>query len=172
MKKTFFLLAAVLFLLPGGCGYRIGSLMHPQIKSIAVAPVVNETVVYNVAGNLRSLLCERFMTDGSLKLLNESKADCILYARVLDVSYSEIGWTSNRIDEDSNFQPEFWQVNVKVEFSVILPGRAAPLISKRTVTGNSWFESNVDLEEARNNGVKQGLFDAAKQIVDATTEAW
>ena len=68
LPRTLFLL---LFLLLGGCGYQVGSLMHPQVKTVAVAPVVNETVAYNVAAEMRGLLCECFITDGSLKLVDE-----------------------------------------------------------------------------------------------------
>ena len=64
-------LAAFLLVVCGGCGYRVGSLMHPQIKTVAVAPVQNETVEYNLTAQVRNLLCERFMVDGSLKLVDE-----------------------------------------------------------------------------------------------------
>ena len=73
-------LAAFLLVVCGGCGYRVGSLMHPQIKTVAVAPVQNETVEYNLTAQVRNLLCERFMVDGSLKLVDEKEADCIVYA--------------------------------------------------------------------------------------------
>lgn len=81
-------LAAFLLVVCGGCGYRVGSLMHPQIKTVAVAPVQNETVEYNLTAQVRNLLCERFMVDGSLKLVDEKEADCIVYARVTDVRFS------------------------------------------------------------------------------------
>ena len=68
-------LAAFLLVVCGGCGYRVGSLMHPQIKTVAVAPVQNETVEYNLTAQVRNLLCERFMVDGSLKLVDEKEAD-------------------------------------------------------------------------------------------------
>ena len=44
MKHILIAAAALLLPILSGCGYRIGSLMHPQINSIAIAPVVNETV--------------------------------------------------------------------------------------------------------------------------------
>ena len=63
-----------LVLLCGGCGYHVGSMMHPQVKSIGVAPVVNDTAFFNCASQLRSMLCETFMTDGSLKLKDVKSA--------------------------------------------------------------------------------------------------
>ena len=161
----------VLALFLTGCGYRIGFMGHPQISSLAVAPVTNETLIYNAAGNLRALLCERIVTDGTYKLLSESKADCILTARVVSAEFSQVSWSSSNDDEDE-FLPEYYRVNVKVEYSLILPGRVKPLIGPDSVTGTAMFDHVVDLETARRNGVKQALWDASKKIVDACAEAW
>lgn len=168
--KEVFLFVLLAFLLTG-CGYRIGFMGHPQINSLAVAPVVNETLIFNAAGNLRASLCERIVTDGTYKLLSESKADCILNARVVDAVFSQVSWSSDDNDEDE-FLPDYYRVTVKVQYSVILPGRVKPLIGPATVTGTAMFDHIVDLETARRNGVKQALWDASKKIVDACTEAW
>jgi hypothetical protein len=169
IKTTFLFMVLALFLT--GCGYRIGFMGHPQISSLAVAPVTNETLIYNAAGNLRALLCERIVTDGTYKLLSESKADCILTARVVSAEFSQVSWSSSNDDEEE-FLPEYYRVNVKVEYSVILPGRVKPLIGPDSVTGTAMFDHVVDLETARRNGVKQALWDASKKIVDACAEAW
>ena len=59
-----------------------------------------------------------------------------------------------------------------MEFSVIIPGRAKPLIGPRVVTGTAQFVSDADLENARLNGMRQALFDAARSVVSNLTEAW
>lgn len=158
-----------LVLLLGGCGYQVGSLMHPQVKTVAIAPVVNETVAYNVAAEIRGLLCECFMTDGSLKLVDEKEADCIVYARVLSIAFSEVNWSTVN---DDQFVPNEWQVKMTVEFSVIIPGSARPLISTRTVTGSADFQTGPDMYIGRRNGIRQAGYDAAKQLVSAVTEGW
>lgn len=166
LSRSVFLFLALLL---GGCGYQVGSLMHPQVKTIAVAPVVNETVAYNVTAELRGLLCECFMTDGSLKLVGEKEADCIVYARVLNIAFSEVNWST--VDDDL-FVPNEWRVAMTVEFSVIIPGSAKPLISKRTVTGSADFQTGPDMYIGRRNGIRQAAYDASKQLVSAVTEGW
>ena len=76
------LLSAVLLsaLLLPGCGYHLGSIAHPQIKTVAVADVKNETYEVMAATLLRNILTERFQFDNSLKLTSMDKADCIVYA--------------------------------------------------------------------------------------------
>ena len=163
-------LFSVLFLL-GGCGYKIGFLKHPQISSAAVAPVTNETLLYNASATLRALLCERIMNDGTYKLQREDQADCIIHTKVRKASFSEISWNSDD-DENGEFLPNHYRVSVELEYAVIMPVKVKPIIGPAKVTGEAMFDNMIDLETARRNGVKQALWDGSKKIVDAMTEAW
>lgn len=171
MKKiTFSLLFCAAFLLTG-CGYKFGSLSHPQLQSIAIAPVTNDTLAYNAAAVLRGMLSERVTTDGSLKLKSKGKADCVLYAKITDVKYSALDFGTTALGDDTYLANE-WRCTVTVEFSVVIPGRGAPLISNRTVTGTSDFITGPDLETSRQSGMRQAFFDASKKIVSNVVEGW
>lgn len=175
MKRNIVLAAVMLFaFLCGGCGYRIGSIMHPQIKSIAVAPVQNETLEFNLTAQVRNLLCERFMTDGSLKLVDEAEADCIVYARIVDVKYSEVSWAESTRAEDGEdiLLPNEWSVTLSIEYSVVIPGRVQPLVPARVATGTANFQTGPDQLTGRMNGVRQAAYAAAKQVVASVTEGW
>ena len=152
-----------------GCGYRIGSLMHPQIQSIAIAPVTNDTVAYNLAPQVRGLLCETFQQDGSLQLRRESNADCILYGRVTSIKFSNSTWSSAYDDE--NFVPTQWTVKVTIEYTVVIPGELKPL-AKGKATGEATFMTGADMEAGRANGIRLAAFDAAKKVVHQVTEGW
>ena len=168
MKRMFSALAAFLAVAFSGCGYSIGPIGHPQLKTIAVAPVVNETLSYNAAAQMRNLLCECFTKDGTMKLVSLPKADCILYAKVTKVTIKESKWSSN----DDKFQPNEFNCSVSVSYSVILPGRGKPLISQRSASGSSLFSTGPDLEASRINGMRQAMYEASKTIVADITEAW
>lgn len=168
MKNLFPALAVALAAVLSGCGYALGPIGHPQLKTIAVAPVINETLHYNAAAQMRNLLCECFTTDGTMKLVSLSKADCIIYAKVTHVKFSEASWSSDK----DKFQPNEFNCSVTVTYSVVLPGRGKPLISQRSVSGKSVFSSGPDLEASRINGMRQAMFEASKTIVADITEAW
>ncbi len=72
----------LVFLSTSSCGYRVGSLMHPQIKTVAIADVKNETTEVLASAIMRKLLAERFQFDNSLKIVSLDKADCIVYCRI------------------------------------------------------------------------------------------
>lgn len=63
MRVAALMMLTLLLACVSGCGYRVGSLMHPQIRDRSRSrPVVNETIAYNVSAEVRGLLCEAFMT--------------------------------------------------------------------------------------------------------------
>jgi hypothetical protein len=152
-----------------GCGYRIGGMGHPQLKSVAIAPVINDTLAYNAAANMRGQLAERFQVDGTMKLTGMSQADCIVYARITNIKLWEIDSSSSN---DDDFLPNQWGVSLTVEFSVVIPGQAKPLIDKRKATGSAEFMSGPDIEISRNYAIKQACYSAAKDLVSQVTEAW
>ena len=169
MKKVFIAMTALLLPILGGCGYRIGSLMHPQINSIAIAPVINETVSYNVAPQVRSLLCEAFQQDGSLQLKRESDADCILYARVIKIGFKESSWSSTY--NDDLYVPIEWTADIDIEYTVVIPGELKPLFSGK-VSGKATIMTGADMETGRVSGIRQAAYDAARHIVTNVTEGW
>lgn len=171
MKRRIFsalLTSALLFIT--GCGYHWGSIMHPQVKSIAIAPVVNETTAYNVASDMRMMLAEQFTLDGSLELTSLETSDCILETRVLSVKFTEID--DDSYDASVIYRPSEWRVEVEAEFRVIIPGVREPLIKPRKVTGRALFKSQADMETNRIQATRMACSEAAKLIIIYTTEAW
>ncbi|MBN2641622.1 MAG: hypothetical protein JXR78_08220 [Victivallales bacterium] len=153
-----------------GCGYQLGSLMHPQVKSIAISQVTNDTLFPYVSSEMRGALAEAFCVDGSLKVKNISTADCILHCKVTSISISEIAKTST--DDDRIFRAAEWRVTLAAEFVVIIPSMKDPLIAKRTVAGTADFQGFGDYNTMMRQGIRQAAFEAAKQMVEYTTEAW
>ncbi len=171
MKKLFLLvLPMMMSMLLAGCGYQIGYIGHPQLKTIAIAPVINETLVYNAAPQARTALVERFQTDGTLKVVDEKKADCIVYAKISSCSYQQISWSSTTSDKD--LQPDQWSATVAITYSVLIPGQAQPLVKNETASGSAVFTSGPDMEISRSYAIQQAVFNAAKNVVIQVTEAW
>jgi hypothetical protein len=153
-----------------GCGYHMGSLMHPQIKTIAVGPVKNDTLEPYGSAAMRGALCEQFMRDGSLKVASLEKADCILYGRITEVKTN--GTMEDSTDNGQTYRAAMWTATVTFEFEVVVPGRKKPLVGKRIVSGTAQFQVMVDQNTTRRRGLKQACADAARQAVIYTVEAW
>jgi hypothetical protein len=162
--------SAILLFSLAGCGYKMGSIMHPQVKSIAVAPITNDTLEPFASAYMRGALCEKFQFDNSLKLKQLETADCILYGKIIEVKTTAT--MEDSVDNQQTYRAAEWRVAVIFEFVVMVPGRKKPLISKRRVSGSAKYQVAADQAVTRRRGVQQACRDAAEQAVVYTTEAW
>ena len=169
--RIFFLFSVMLMLVPlSGCGYHVGSITHPQIKTVAIADVKNETYEVLASAVLRNLLAERFQFDNSLKLTSMEKADCIVYTRVIGVRNSSITWHTT--DKVESYRSNEYSLDVRVEFTVLRPGYGQPLVRRRFANASSTYLFSHDPAIGRASALKQCMLRIANQIVSATTEAW
>jgi outer membrane lipopolysaccharide assembly protein LptE/RlpB len=154
-----------------GCGYHVGaSMMHPQIKTIAIAPVKNDTLEPNVSAEMRGMLSEQFCIDGSMKVKSMEKADCIIYCVVTKVETTSTQEDST--NNQMNYRPAEWTVQVTAQFTVIIPGRAKPLLATRAETGSAIYQVLADHDISRRRGIQMACREAAENIVVDVTEAW
>ena len=153
------------------CGYyHMGSMMHPQIKTIAISTIRNDTREPLLTELARTQIAARFQSDNSLKLVSKEEADCILYVRIVSVTNSMLRYNPGY--EEDEYRPAEFRVNLSAEMEVLIPGRSEPLIRKRTVAGGANYQYNVDPQVGRYYGLRQACYDLAGQIVEYTTEAW
>jgi outer membrane lipopolysaccharide assembly protein LptE/RlpB len=172
VKLRFLILfmGTALFLLLSGCGYQFGHFMHPQVKSIAIAPLKNETLAYNVPAVLRNRLTEAFMRDGALKVKSLREADCILYARVTKITYRET--TPASFDDEITYRPMEWRIIMTAEFTIIIPGNKEPLIKLQKISADAIFQVQADYFVNRERGIEQCSWHLARLITQQVTEAW
>ena len=112
LKNRIFPAALMLFALVflSSCGYHMGTMMHPQIKTVAIAEVRNETREVLAGTIMRKQLAERFQFDNSLKITTPEKADCIVMCRILNIRNIGVVWKST--DEDMTFRPSEFSITV------------------------------------------------------------
>ncbi|MBN2449746.1 MAG: hypothetical protein JXR77_05115 [Lentisphaeria bacterium] len=170
-------LLAALALGGGGCAYRWGSVMHPQIRSLAVGSFDNETRDAAATALLRDSLSEAISTQAGLMLAQPAAADAIVEGRILNLRQEPLARAKVRDertarDDSDEYQTVLYRLQASVEFRVRIPGREQPFIETRRVTGQAdlgnWPDQNVFQADA----LDRALDDAARQIVAIVTEAW
>lgn len=169
-KQALLTIAVLLASFGGGCGYHMGSLMHPQIKTIAIGPVKNETIAPFLSAYMRQALCEQFQFDSSLKLKGLKEADCVLYGKVTKIETR--GVKEDSYDNLQTYRASEWQVTVTFEFVVAIPGKDKLMVNNRVVSGTAQFQVMADQAVTKVRGFQQACRDAAEQAVVYTTEAW
>lgn len=175
MTKTHLLLRALLIpalaVLASGCGYHVGSLAHPQLKTVAIAPVSNDTTLLYASSIMRNELCERFMIDGSYKLVDMDEADLIVFVKINGYGIDASGSSSYDAGRGV-YMPSTWAITLNATVSVSIPGRAAPLVNSANISRTGRYQNNIDILISQQAGVKQACYLIAGDIVSMTTEAW
>ena len=161
--------ALLMMFVLAGCGYKVGFVKHPQLDSIAVAPVINETEIYNAASDMRMLMSEVIMQDGTFKLGDLRRADAILYMTVQNIAFAESSRAT--VKNKLEYRPDEWRVRVNISYKLIIPGQGKPLLSGRK-EGDVLFQAGADVENGRLRAVRQACFIAAQKIVRSIAEGW
>ncbi len=170
-KRFLFIVSGVFCcLLFCSCGYHMGSMMHPQVKTIAIADIRNDSKEPLLTPVMRAQLAEQFQFDGSLELTDKESADCVLYCRISKVDSRSVRDASS--DGQLTYRPAEFRATIVCNFTVIIPGRSEALIPMREVSGSGDYQYETDSQLGRLAGLKIAAFNASRLIVQYTTEAW
>ena len=164
-------------LLSSGCQYHVGSVMHPQVSSIAVGVIANDTGEPSFSSILRGQLSEQFMRDGSLRLTDVGKADAVVEGEIVKyrtrkLARSEVREDRARDEDSDAYQTVIYRAEVFVTYRVRVPGYETPLLKDVRVTGTADFSRFPDMIIPRQAAFRQALNDAALQICSSVTEGW
>ena len=165
-----------LLLLAGCSGYHAGSLMHPQIKTLAVGEFRNDTEEAFLTAALRQKLADAFTVDGSVRVVAPEAADVVVRGTIKQIGVQSIA--SHRLAENvrdgnrDNYQTQIYRVSVEVAWELVLPNRRRPVLDSRPAKGAAEFSSLPDFHVARNEALRRALADAAEQIRNGVVEGW
>ena len=162
-----------LALLCGCAHYQIGAAGDPTLNTIRIGRIHNATDEPGLNAWLRGEFAAGFMRDGSMSVVNDSTADCILNATVTDYQLHQIGQTETASnDRDQRLaRTVIWAVDVQIEYTI---DRAdgSTYIETTTAKGRAEFSEIIDLGVVRKDGLRQAVYDAAGQIVADATAPW
>ena len=85
MKNSLLILSLLSTLIFTACsGYKVGDIMHPQIKTIGIGKIQNVTDQPRLSVFMIEKLKERFMQDASVKVVPVAEADIIITGKITD----------------------------------------------------------------------------------------
>ena len=171
LKNKLLLSLIFLFLLVGCSGYKVGRLMHPQIKTIAIGKIKNTTDQPRLALFMKEKLKERLMQDASLKVVPESEADIIITGKITRYETRARGRThqDEREDEDGFFATIF---RTYISFKYEVKTRKGWDVAEGHVTEGADFTEIIDQLEEKRNALKRAAYEVSKVVVYEITEAW
>jgi len=165
---------AVALLLSGCQSYRSGSLMHPQVRSVALGVFENRTDQPDAGTVVRGAVARQFTADGSVRLADRRRADTLLVGRVLAFRTERVAVAKRRSERDRDrdeYQSTLFRAQLTVEFELHLSsGRT--VLDTRQVVGETEFSPLPDLSVARREALRHAANAVAVKLVAGVTEAW
>ncbi len=161
------LAALILGLLPGCAGYRLGSMLPDDIKSVYVPTFINQSKEPLLETETTRATIEEFQKDGSLTVAPPESADAELEVTLMEYALTPIAY---RRDQKSTTQ----EYRMTIYASVILKRRSdGSVISKNPrVKGETTFDMIGDLSSSKLRVLPQAAADLAHNIVERVVESW
>jgi hypothetical protein len=153
-------------MLSGCAGYRLGSNLPPDIRSIAVPVFVNETGQPLLETMTTSAAIQEFQKDGSLRILPRDQADSVIEVKLTKYALSPLRY---RHDQTTTAQEYRLTITADVKF-VKLGDRK--ILSQTKVEGYADFAALADLPGEQRAALPKASEDLAHRIVKVVVEAW
>ena len=169
-RNNFLILLAALIL--SGCGYNVGYISHPQIKTVGIGKIKNLTDEPRLASYMREKLKERFIVDGSIKFVSSDKADIIINGSITGYNVKTSGSVSSdqREDDAVGFFATIYRTTINFEYDV--KTRKQWDVQSAKVSGYADYTELIDQQEEKRNSLKRAAYEVSKQVVSNITEAW
>lgn len=160
----------LLVFLISGCGYHMGNMGNPQIETIGIAPVQNDTYFPDASQYMRQALAEKFQFDGNYKVTDIKDSDAILYGII-----KEVETTAADIRTETGgvtFMTQTFSINITFKFTVVIPGKKDPFIPSTVITKSAEYSVPIDHFISKKQGLRQASARVAKEVVWNCTERW
>ena len=140
-----------------------GSSIPRHIKTIAVPLFEDQTSEFQIKEKLTDFVIDEITRDNSLKIVNESQADAIVYGTIVSISDQAHTY-------DQNEQVESYRVWISVQVEVKDVKNATNMWKE---TWRQWGEYTIDpTSDARLMGIEDALKKIAEDVLTKTVSGW
>ena len=154
------------------CGYTQEARLPSGIKTIAVSTFKNEIppkeqFAYRpgLEIELTNAIIDRFIFDGNLKVVDESKADAVLEGSI--ITYEQEGVRFDRLESI-----EEYRLFLVVKFKLTDRRTQQVIIEEPNFSGRAEFFISRSPNAVRRTAANSATFDLARNLVDRIVEEW
>lgn len=166
-KIPYLLTIASMALLTGCAGYRLGSMLPPDVKSVCIPTFINRTTEPLIQMRATDATIAAIQKDGSLTVVDREVADSILKVTLTDYKLEPVGFEKNDSDTANQYRA------VLTASIVLTKRRTGEVIAEApAVQGQKVFIFNGDLSSSKLRALPEVCDDLANRIVEKVTEMW
>jgi hypothetical protein len=156
-----------LLALPGCVGYRLGTMLPPDIKTIHVPTFINQTGEPQIELQATRSAIEEIQRDGSLKIAAENQADAILQVKLTQYRLTPLVYEAQRKTAATEYR-------LTLQAAIVLTRRSdnKVIVENPRCNGESTFPVVGDMSSSKRFGLPKAAADLAHDIVQKVTEVW
>jgi len=161
------IVALTVILFPGCAGYRLGSMLPPDIKTVYVPTFINNTMEPQLELETTRYAMQEFQKDGSLKIGQKETADAILEVRLTQYRLTPVQYNNTRLTAATQYR-------ITLNASILLTRRSdhKVIVEYPRCLGEAYFPVVGDLSSSKLVGLPIAAQDLAHDIVQKVTEVW
>ena len=162
-------LAVLASSLLGCAGYRVGSMLPPDIETVYVPTFINKTKEPLLEVDTTAAVIEEIQKDGSLQIAKEGEADSVLDVTLINFTLDPVSYRR----ESSNLTAAR-QYRMTITVSYMLRRTKDDTIASESaaLSGDFVFELIGDLSSSKLRGIPGASADLAHKIVERLVETW
>lgn len=158
---------ALQLLLAGCAGYRVGSLLGADYKTVAVPMFRNVSYKPQTEAQITNAILKRLQSEGSLQIVSEADADLLVTGTVTEFARNEL----RSVREDTDVVREY-RITIKAAVEAVNRHTGEVVLKKTIVTGSADTFIGSDLQSAEYQALPLAADDLAKKVVSLLTESW
>ena len=168
MKRFFFVSAMMgcmilMSSLFSGCGYRLGSVLPSDIKTIAVGSLLNKTNEPGLDYKVRNGIIEQLHIDGSLSVADAETADVILEGAVVE-------YTSQSLSYDKKGLADQFRLIIATDVTLKKRATGEVLWTCKRVTGKTTYDLGASQPESKRDATPAAIRDLAYNVTEKVVE--
>lgn len=161
-------LTLALLLAAGGCaGYKLGSTLPADIRTVFIPVFANETDEPLVENEVTREVVARIQRDGALRIAPEAAADA-----VLKVSLKRFIFTPLAYARDQRERPNEYRMIVTASFVLYRRSTGEVLTEHPAVQGEALVQVVGDLSTSKRFALPDASRDLARDLTEKILEAW
>jgi hypothetical protein len=167
MNARCLLVAAAVVL--GGCaGYRFGSMLPADIRTVAVPVFVNKTQEPGLEASCTAAAIEQFQFDGTVKVLPEGEADTVVRVTLKSYRLEPLRYDRDRATTTREYR--VW-LAADLEFGRTGTGE---ILLKRQIQADATLDvdEGLDLAVSKDRALPEVAKDLARRVVESVVEYW
>lgn len=164
INKILLLLSIPLIISSGiSCGYRVGSLLPKDIKTVTVPMFINSTAEPELESIVTNGIIQEFIADGTLKITEEENADTLLIGEIIDYRREPLRFNKDEVTREYRLL-----IAVKIIFKDLRRNEA--IFENPRVEGYSTFFVGTSLPESERLAIPATVKDLAHHVVEKVVE--